>query len=130
MHVVAVDASAMIAYFDPADAHHAAAVAQFVDAARGRVGIAIHPITLAEALVGAARAGDHPAHARRIGDLGVVTTELDVEAPLRLAHLRASTQLRLPDCCVLDVALQTGASLLSFDDRLRAAARILSVHVV
>lgn len=46
---------------------------------------------------------------------------------LRLAELRASSGLKLPDCCVPDVAIHHQASLATFDDTLAAAARTRSV---
>lgn len=50
--------------------------------------------------------------------------------PLRLARLRATTGLKLPDCCALDAALGHGASLATFDEALAAAARRLGVDVL
>ena len=51
---------------------------------------------------------------------------LGADAPTRLARLRAETGLKLPDCCVLLAAQDASASsVLSFDDRLSAAAERL-----
>jgi predicted nucleic acid-binding protein len=41
--------------------------------------------------------------------------------PVRLALLRAETGLKLPDCCVLLAAEQSGAAVATFDDRLAGA---------
>lgn len=54
---------------------------------------------------------------------GVSVVAADAGEPLRLAELRISTGLKLPDCCVLDVALRTASSLATFDDALAAEAR-------
>ncbi len=48
---------------------------------------------------------------------------------LRLAELRATTGLKLPGCCVLDVAIRHQARLATFDDALAAAARQRGVTV-
>ena len=60
---------------------------------------------------------------RAFDGLGLATAESDDEQPWRLAALRAETRLPLPDCCVLDVAIESGGDLATFDTRLAAAAR-------
>ncbi len=65
----------------------------------------------------------------RIQAMGVEIVDVDRGAPLRLAQLRSATRLRMPDCCVLDVAQRTGAAVLTFDRRLAAAAQKLGVAV-
>jgi predicted nucleic acid-binding protein len=52
------------------------------------------------------------------------------DEPLRLANLRATTGLRLPDCCALDTALSNGAMVATFDQALAGAARQLNVAVL
>lgn len=42
---------------------------------------------------------------------------------LRLASLRASSGLKLADCCALDTALSAASTLATFDDALAMAAR-------
>jgi predicted nucleic acid-binding protein len=54
---------------------------------------------------------------------GVRVVAPDAGEPLRLAELHVRTGLKLPDCCVLDVALRSGSSLATFDDALAAEAR-------
>lgn len=58
---------------------------------------------------------------------GSVVAPYDDGELLRLAELRASSGLKLPDCCVPDVAIHHQASLATFDDTLAAAARTRSV---
>ena len=53
----------------------------------------------------------------------------DAEEPLRLAELRVSTGLTLPDCAVLDVAVFHQASLATFDTALATHARKRGVRV-
>ncbi len=53
----------------------------------------------------------------------------DCFEPLRLAALRASSGLKLPDCCTLDTALSTRSTLATFDVFLATAARERNVDV-
>lgn len=128
--MIVLDTSVLVAYLDSADVHHAAAVEVLSQ-------LAPHPwgasqVTLAEVLVGPARAGEaQVVTAQRIlDDLGVAELPLPGEhGALALARLKADTGLKLPDCCVLLAARERGASLASFDRRLCRAARDYSLAV-
>jgi predicted nucleic acid-binding protein len=98
-----------------------------VSSAEPRFGIS--PLTLAEALVGPARLGKLDAAQKAIRELGVAAVALSEQAPARLAAMRASTRLRLPDCCVLLAAETAQAQVATFDDRLAAAAADLGLLV-
>jgi predicted nucleic acid-binding protein len=119
--VIVLDASVLIAHLNATDAHHERAT-ELLLAARDEP-FAASPLTLAEVLVGPARAGLLDRASIVLRQLGVTAVALDSDAPARLATLRAVTGLKLPDCCVLLAAEQTGASVLTFDDKLAAAAR-------
>jgi hypothetical protein len=83
----------------------------------------VHSLTLAWVLVGGVRVGRDRAMREDLDAAGVSVVAADADEPLRLAELRVSTGLKLPDCCVLDVALRTASSLAAFDDALAAEAR-------
>ena len=85
--------------------------------------VTVNTVTLAEVLVRPARDGRERAMLARLDSLGVAVTEMDPSAALRLARLRATTGLRLPDCCVLLTAEQVDGTIATFDDRLAAVAR-------
>lgn len=119
--MIAVDASVLIGHLTPHDAHHAAATEILLNAAPGSM--LVHPLTLAEVLVGGVRVGRGQAMRDGLEAAGVSVVEADTGEPLRLAELRVSTALKLPDCCVLDVALRTASTLATFDDALAAEAR-------
>jgi toxin FitB len=123
----ALDASALIAHLDPADIHHAEATAILVAAAGER--LVAHPLTVAECLVAAVRTGRGDEMVQAIHAMGVETAAVDQDAPLRLAQLRVSTRLRMPDCCAVDAALQRHATLVTFDQRQAAAAGTLGLRV-
>lgn len=125
--MIVVDASWVIALGDANDEHHSAAAALSLTLADPQ---SLHPVTLAECLVDAARVGRHRelgAHLRDSFDM----VEMDDDAPVRWAEIRASERLRLPDAVVLDTALRARASAIAtFDERLAAAARRRGIEVV
>jgi len=87
-------------------------------------------LTLAEVLVGPARAGRLQAAQAALGDLGISEISLAGEA-VTLAALRVETDRRLPDCCVLAAARLTRAgAILTFDRKLAGAARLLGLKLL
>ena len=118
--MIVLDASVLIAHLDATDLHHERASALLHDAAHET--LAASPITLAEVLVGPARAGKVDRGTALLRDLDVTSVPLLEDAPVRLAVLRAGTGLKMPDCCVLVAAEQTFGALATFDDRLATAA--------
>lgn len=123
--MIVLDASPLIAYFDAADALHERAVASLRRLGGER--LAISPLTLAEVLVGPTRNGALDLIRTGLKALQVEEIGLPDDAAVRLASLRATTRLRLPDCCVLLAAQQRGAAVLTFDDRLAAVSGRLDV---
>lgn len=119
--MIALDASVLIAHLGCRDAHHAAATAILLNAPAGT--LLVHALTLAEVLVGGVRVGRGAAMRDDLRAAGIQVTPPDADEPLRLAELRATTGLKLPDCCVLDIAARHQASLATFDGVLAAAAR-------
>ena len=123
-----LDASVLIALMNAGDAHHRDA-----DTLVRRAAIAgdliAHPLTIAESAVGAAEHGRLQQVRDAFAGLGLATALGDPDQPWRLAELRARTRLALPDCCVLDVALEYQGALATFDVRLAAAAHEHGVPV-
>jgi predicted nucleic acid-binding protein len=118
--VIALDASVLIAHLNPADSHHQAATAILLAGTPGQM--LVHPITLAEVLVGGVRVGQGASMRDDLRAAGIAIAPHDDDEPLRLAELRATSGLKLPDCCVLDVAIHHRASLATFDGAVAAAA--------
>jgi predicted nucleic acid-binding protein len=125
--VIALDASVLIAHLNPTDQHHQAATAILLAGAPGQM--LVHTVTLAEVLVGGVRIGQGASMRDDLRAAGIAVAPYDDDEPLRLAELRATSGLKLPDCCVLNVALHHNASLATFDDALAAAARQRGVRV-
>ncbi|MDX6320559.1 MAG: hypothetical protein QOF52_417 [Propionibacteriaceae bacterium] len=118
--MIVLDASVLIAHLDATDLHHERASELPHDAADQA--LAASTITLAEVLVGPARAGNVDHGTAVLHDLDVTTLPLLEDARRRLAMLRAGTGLKMPDCCVLLAAEQTHSAVATFDDRLANAA--------
>ncbi len=119
--MIVVDASVLIAHLDAADAQHDRALDRLLEHAAHP--LAASPITIAEVLVGPARQDRLAAAHEALRTLEVTEVPLGPDASIRLALVRARTQLKLPDCCVLLAAEDAGAEqILTFDDRLGAEA--------
>lgn len=121
--MIILDASVLIAHLDADDAHHQRAQRLLADAARES--LAASPLTLAEVLVAPARAGRLDRASAALRHLALATIPMGDEAPLRLAVLRAGTNLKLPDCCVLLAAETAEAAIATFDTHL---ARVATEH--
>ena len=119
--MIVLDACVLIAHLDASDAHHDRAFELLQGLAEES--LAASALTLAEVLVGPARAGGLERAGAALRVLAVETVPIGSDAPAALAGLRAATGLRLPDCCALLAAEQVRGGLATFDDRLAAAAR-------
>lgn len=116
--MIVADASWIVALRDSNDAHHVEAAEINDTVVDERV--LLHPVTFAECLVAPAKLGmvEDAAVALRAA---FEVTEVDRDAPLRWASLRADTGLRLPDVIILDTALHHGArAIATFDEKLAA----------
>ena len=125
--MIVLDANVLIAHLESTDVHHQRATQLLLSAAADQ--FAVSPITMAEVLVGPARTHELERVQGSLRELEVTTVPLTEESPVRLANLRATTRLRMPDCCVLLAAESVGASIATFDDRLAEAASDLGIEV-
>ena len=116
--MIVVDASVLIAFLDPNDAHHLAAVVILEDASPP---LLVHPITAAEVLVAAVRNGVADAVWADLLAIGVEIDDTPID-PLLLAKLRVKTGCKMPDCCVLASAATRNAAVATFDAQLRRHA--------
>lgn len=126
--MIVADASAVIAHLERGDAHHYVAKERLSELADRSLGSST--ITLAEVLVGPARAGRLEEARIALGVLKVRELPLGAGAAGDLAALRADTGLKLPDCCVLLAARDASAAgLITFDEQLACTARALGLRV-
>lgn len=126
--MIALDASVLIGHLNSADSHHQEATDVLLSGTPGQM--LVHTITLAEVLVGGVRIGQGASMRDDLYAAGITVAPHDDGESLRLAELRASTGLKLPDCCVLDVAIRHQARLATFDDILAGEARRRGVLIV
>lgn len=126
--MIALDASVLIAHLNPADSHHQAATEILLSGSPGQM--LVHAITLAEVLVGGVRIGRGTLMRDDLYAAGIRVAPRDDSESLRLAELRVSSGLKLPDCCVLDVAIHHNAPLATFDNALAGEARKRGVSIM
>lgn len=119
--MIVLDASVLIAHLKSGDVHHEAATALLLAGTPGQM--LVHTVTLAEVLVGGVRIGRGASMRDALYSMGIVVAPRDDGEPLRLAELRTTSGLKLPDCCALDAAIHHQAALATFDDQLAGAAR-------
>jgi predicted nucleic acid-binding protein len=125
--VIVLDASVLIGHLESADAHHTDATALL--RAHALEPFAASVITLAEVYVGAAHARQADQLHHLLAQLQIESLDLPAQAARRLGELRATTKLKMPDCCVLYSAEQHDAAIATFDDKLAARAANLGLTV-
>ena len=122
--MIVLDASVLIAHLDERNPQHECASAALIEAAE--LPLAASPLTVAEVLIGPAAIGRLDRASAALRELHMIEVPLGRDAGARLASLRAGTGLKLPACCVLLAAQDASAErVVSFDDRLAAAAEAL-----
>lgn len=126
--MIVLDASVVIAHFVSHDPHHHAATQFFRSRLDER--FMVHPLTLTEILVGPLRSGRETFVMQQLDALGIVEWTAPAGSALRLAQIRVDTRLKLPDCCVLQAAMEMGAPLATFDQQLRRVAADVGVPVL
>lgn len=126
--MIVLDASVLIAYLDGEDAHHEAAEALLAHAIEDE--LAANSLTLAEVFVVPIRDRRLDAAQTALHDLEVQELPFPADTAVRLARLRVSTGLKMPDCCVMLAAENAGASVASFDERLAQTAADRNLPVI
>lgn len=126
--MIVLDASVLIAHLDERDTHHERASRLLAETGAEPLGAST--ITLAETLVAPARRGRMDDALAALDRLGVTELPLADGAPGQLARLRAQTGCKLPDCCVLLAARETGGPVASFDSALVDTADGLGLSIV
>jgi predicted nucleic acid-binding protein len=132
--MIVFDANVLIGWADPDDNHHKAADQLVDQAILSREELRIHPLTLAEVLVGQTKAGTADKFKTALAKMRIHTI-VDPECNTTekwsddLALIRAETGLKMPDAVVLTSAITLGAAIATFDDRLTKAAKTKGVRV-
>lgn len=123
-----LDASVVIAALSPSDLLHDRALRLLAEQVDEQ--FVLHAITRAEVLVAPVRAGRADIVEAQLDGLGVSTVGLRSSDALSLAQIRSRTGMKLPDCCVLLAATESGAAVATFDDQLARAAEHLHLAVL
>ena len=126
--MIVLDASVLIAFLDSEDTHHAAAEQLLTQAVDDD--LAVNSPTLAEVLVAPVRNGRLDPVLAALHALEVQELNFPAGTAVRLAQLRVTTGLKMPDCCVLLAAEEAAASVASFDERLAQAAAMRNLPVL
>jgi predicted nucleic acid-binding protein len=125
--IVVLDASALIALFSDKDLHHNWAVQMLVDTIAWE--LQLISLNMAEAMVHPTKAGRLNQFTDSIRGLGIEVTSVDSSDAARLAQIRASTNLRMPDALVLNQAMRVGGAIATTDKELARVAASQSVGV-
>ena len=126
--MITLDASCLIALLEAGDPHHETATS--ILRAFETDQVQIHTINLAEVLTGGVRGGQGAEMMAAIEAIDVTTAPGVPNEALRLAEIRHTTGLKLPDCCALLTAKANGFTLVTFDITLAKAARQQGVTVI
>lgn len=125
--VVVLDASALIALVSPKDPHHEWVVEMFRDTTS--FDLQMSALTYAEILVHPARAGKAERFLKLIAGLVMEITAIEETDSGKLASLRATTNLKMPDVVVLHQAMKVKGSIATTDQKLAKVAKDKGVGV-
>lgn len=126
--MIVLDASVLMAHFSSNDAHHEEA-SGILSAWREHE-FATSVLTLAEFYVAPAKAGKLEGAQNLIRRLRVRALDIPEHAAPALAQIRAERGLKMPDVCVLYAAVEQGAALATFDDKLASVGRAADLRVI
>ncbi|MBV8735101.1 MAG: PIN domain-containing protein [Solirubrobacterales bacterium] len=121
---VALDADILIAFLDPADDQHAAAVTALRPRLTAGDELLIGATVYAETIVRPLQQGTDATVDEFLDSAAIAIVPVDRAIARRAAALRAEhPSLRLPDAMSLATAIATGSTLLTLDNKLRPIAR-------
>lgn len=86
-------------------------------------------LSQAEAMVHPARSGKLDKFQKMFTALGLAVTSIDSSDASKLATLRATTTLKMPDACVLHQAIKVSGSIATTDNQLAQVAKSKGVGV-
>jgi predicted nucleic acid-binding protein len=125
--IVVLDASALIALASSKDPHHDWALKMFRDTTSFQ--LQMTALTQAEVLVHPAKAGKLEKFLKLISELDLEITPIESSDSSKLANIRATTNLKMPDAVVLHQAVKEKGSIATTDGQLAKVARSNGVGV-
>lgn len=126
--MIVLDAGALIALLNDQDPHHEWALQMFIDTVAED--LRISAVNLAEALVHPVKAGRHREFMDSVQGLGLEVCDVDSDAVVSLAIIRAERGLRMPDAVAVHLALTSDSTLATTDRVLGQTALGLSLRVL
>ena len=121
---VALDADILIAFLDPGDGQHVAAVAELRPRLAAGDELLVGATVYAETIVRPLQQGTDATVDQFLNSAGIAVVPFDRAAARRAAMLRAEhPSLRLPDAMSLATAIATGSTLLTLEKKLQKIAR-------
>lgn len=125
---VALDADIVIAFLDPGDDQHAAAVAELRPRLAAGDELLVGATVYAETIVRPLQNGTDATVDQFLDSADIRVVPIDRAIARRAAALRAEhPSLRLPDAMSLATAITTDSTLLTLDKKLRKIARVQPV---
>jgi predicted nucleic acid-binding protein len=125
--IIVLDTSALIALTSSKDPHHQWALKMFRDTAAFE--LQMSALSLAEALVHPARADRAGKFLNLIDGLGLEITPIEASDVSRIANLRATTNLKMPDAVVLQQAIKVKGSIATTDKTLAKVTKQKAIEV-
>jgi predicted nucleic acid-binding protein len=123
---VALDADIVIAFLDPGDDEHAAAVTQLRPRLAAGDELLIGATVYAETIVRPLQQGTGATVDEFLDSAGIAVVAVDRAVARRAAALRAEhPSLRLPDAMSLATAMATSSTLLTLDKKLLRITRLI-----
>lgn len=119
--LIVLDASALIALASAKDLHHNWAVQMF--RATAEFDLQMSAISLAEVLVHPSRVGEAEKFLKLIAGLNLEIAPVEESDSIKLARLRATTNLKMPDAIVLHQAIKLNGSIATTDKTLARVAK-------
>ena len=127
MASVVLDAGVLIALYNDRDSHHKWALDFLIQTSASE--LEMSSVNLAEVIVQPIRQGVIEELLNGIKGLGITVTGVSEAAAITLAELRASTNLPMPDCCLIELAQAKDAALATTDKTAARAAMALGIEV-
>jgi predicted nucleic acid-binding protein len=124
------DANVVIALFDENNFHHPSALRFYLQSSSSE--IYLSTITHAEVLTHPASNGKLNFFVKNIKSAGFSIIDLTDELSVEVAKVRSKTGLKMPDACVLALAMSLKADVVTFDKELFKKAQALKAkaHLV
>lgn len=126
--MIILDANVLISLFDSEDANHGRAKQLLL--AHANEPMEMSALTLTEFLVRPTQSGMAAKAEALIASLGIIVSPIVAADAHRLANVRATSGLKMPDAAVLWLAQSSAGQLMTMDEHLAQVAARVGVPVI